>query len=511
MDLTNSIKNAMELTRTLADLNAKISSADRNRLFVVDFFADWCGPCRFIAPIFEQFSTRFTNATFLKVNVDNSHDIRQQYGIRAMPTFVLIKRGLEVERIEGANPQALELAINRHYSSTPANPNAASDAERAFLQQFIHYADRAKLYSDLVYKTLAISLIPVDDLRKQAADENGVLNKLQLAKALLHWFKNDFFSWCDSPICEVCFKQTPKGKGLKGTPTPEEKESGADRVEVYCCTCGAEVRFPRYNDPAKLLETRKGRCGEWANCFALIATAMDFDVRFIYDITDHVWVELWIPECDNWIHCDPCENALDKPLLYEKGWGKKLSYVIAFGSDHVCDVTWRYSADHRKTLKLRRSVREPVLSNFLAKLNSRMEVGITPDRAKELRRRRVRELVEFLLVGQRPGDGETYGGRISGDLEYNCSEDCYSRGSETVKGWSAYANHNGSIQRKVESDWKMAYLCREESEVEGEAYWSINLCDVKVKSFRLQLFGKTIYENGSVVVTVCAGDVSFQL
>uniref|UniRef100_A0A0K0DRA9 Thioredoxin n=1 Tax=Angiostrongylus cantonensis TaxID=6313 RepID=A0A0K0DRA9_ANGCA len=103
----------VQLANNLADLQSKINSADLNHLFVVDFFADWCGPCRVIAPLFEQFSGRFTNATFLKVNVDYSPDISRHYGVRAMPTFVLIKKGKEMERIQGANLQALEQAINR--------------------------------------------------------------------------------------------------------------------------------------------------------------------------------------------------------------------------------------------------------------------------------------------------------------------------------------------------------------------------------------------------------------
>ncbi|KAJ1349161.1 hypothetical protein KIN20_004625 [Parelaphostrongylus tenuis] len=533
----------VQLASNLADLQSRINSADLNHLFVVDFFADWCGPCRYIAPLFEQFSGRFTNATFLKVNVDHSPDISQHYGVRAMPTFVLIKKGQEIERIRGANPQALEQAINRHYSSTPANPNAASDDEKHFLQQFVHQTAKAKLYADIVYKTLALSLIPVEKLREQSTDSDGVLNTLQLARALLSWFKDDFFSWCDSPVCDSCGSQTAKGSGLNGTPTSKEQEDGASRVEIYSCSCGQEVRFPRYNDPAKLLETRKGRCGEWANCFALMASAMDFDTRFIYDVTDHVWVELWIAECDSWIHCDPCENAIDRPLLYEKGWGKKLSYVIAFGSDHVCDVTWRYIINPRKTLKLRKNVREAVFSNFLMKLNTRMAAGITSERALELRRRRIRELVDFLIIGERAVNGEVYGGRISGDLEwrkgrcelgstskkedvilnlnddeltkkkfsleYNCAQDCYTRGNEKIAGWSTFANSNGFVQRKQERDWKMAYLCRQEGESEAEVSWSINLCDVTVKSVKLQIFGTTTFENGCALVTVCAGDVCY--
>ncbi|VDM53298.1 unnamed protein product [Angiostrongylus costaricensis] len=498
----------VQLANNLADLRSKINSADLNHLFVVDFFADWCAPCRAIAPLFEQFSGRFTNATFLKVNVDYSPDISRHYGVRAMPTFVLIKKGKEMERIQGANPQALEQAINRHYSSTPANPNAASESEKRFLQQFVPQTEKVifiifavlRLYSDIVYKTLALSLIPVEKLKEESTGSD----------ALLNWFKNEFFSWCDSPICDSCGSQTAKGSGLNGTPTPKEHDDGADRVEIYQCSCGREVRFPRYNDPAKLLETRKGRCGEWANCFALMASAMDFDTRFVYDVTDHVWVELWITESDNWVHCDPCENVVDRPLLYEKGWGKKLSYVLAFGFDHVCDVTWRYSVNHKKTLRLRKSVREAVLSNFLMKLNTRMAAAITPERALELRRRRIRELVDFLVIGERLTNGEVYGGRISGEflfyilffilLEYNCAEDCYTRGTEKIAGWSTFANSSGFIQRKKETDWKMAYLCRQEGE-----------SDAEVKHFsevvRAVFFGTTIFESGSVLVTVCAGDV----
>ena len=76
---------------------------------------------------------------------------------------------------------------------------------------------------------------------------------------------------------------------------PRQAEGLAGVVEVYQCQsgCGAVTRFPRYNHPRKLLESRQGRCGEWANCFTLCCIAMGYDARHVNDYTDHVWTEVW--------------------------------------------------------------------------------------------------------------------------------------------------------------------------------------------------------------------------
>lgn len=78
----------------------------------------------------------------------------------------------------------------------------------------------------------------------------------------------------------------------------QERRWLAGVVELHSCnTCGGVNRFPRYNHPAKLLEWRKGRCGEWANCFTLCCLALGFAARHVTDWTDHVWTEVSVCNC----------------------------------------------------------------------------------------------------------------------------------------------------------------------------------------------------------------------
>ena len=106
-----------------------------------------------------------------------------------------------------------------------------------------------------------------------------------------------------------------------------------------------------------------GRCGEWANCFTLCARSVGFEARWVLDVTDHVWSEVWSVQLGRWLHCDPCENASDAPLLYERGWGKKLSYVFAFRAHECVDVARRYASEWEATLERRQAVKEGAQSS----------------------------------------------------------------------------------------------------------------------------------------------------
>ena len=68
---------------------------------IVDFWAEWCGPCKMLGPIFEEASKEIEDVKFAKVNVDENNEIAAEVGVRGIPTMVLYKDGQEVSRIVG--------------------------------------------------------------------------------------------------------------------------------------------------------------------------------------------------------------------------------------------------------------------------------------------------------------------------------------------------------------------------------------------------------------------------
>jgi len=85
-----------------------------DKLVIVDFFATWCGPCVNIAPVFADFSEKYLNCVFLKVDVDQNKDISEEAGITCMPTFHFIKKGEKITQLEGADEDTLKEYIETH-------------------------------------------------------------------------------------------------------------------------------------------------------------------------------------------------------------------------------------------------------------------------------------------------------------------------------------------------------------------------------------------------------------
>ncbi|XP_075648447.1 thioredoxin H2 [Castanea sativa] len=90
------------------------NSKDSSQLMVIDFAASWCGPCKFMEPAIHAMASKFTEVEFAKIDVDELPDVAQEFQVQAMPTFVLVKNGKEVDRVVGAKKDELEKKIEKH-------------------------------------------------------------------------------------------------------------------------------------------------------------------------------------------------------------------------------------------------------------------------------------------------------------------------------------------------------------------------------------------------------------
>ena len=101
----------MEITN-VSEFNEKVLNSDIPVL--VDFYAEWCGPCKMMAPVVGAISREAKGFAVYKVNVDNVPEAADKFGVSSIPTFVVIKNGAETARNIGAAPkQKLIELINK--------------------------------------------------------------------------------------------------------------------------------------------------------------------------------------------------------------------------------------------------------------------------------------------------------------------------------------------------------------------------------------------------------------
>ena len=82
------------------------NNAIANGTTLVDFYTDWCGPCRMVSPIVDEIAEERRDITVGKVNVDDENALAMKYGVMSIPTLIVFKDGKEVARIVGARPKA---------------------------------------------------------------------------------------------------------------------------------------------------------------------------------------------------------------------------------------------------------------------------------------------------------------------------------------------------------------------------------------------------------------------
>jgi peptide-N4-(N-acetyl-beta-glucosaminyl)asparagine amidase len=289
--------------------------------------------------------------------------------------------------------------------------------------------------------------IPLDVLKARAAENpNPLPGRDELLRQLLHWFKKEFFSWVNALPCTVCGGDTESAGASQ--PNMEEQRFRAGVVELYKCkSCRAVSRFPRYNHSGKLMETKRGRCGEWAQAFTLCCRALGYEARYVVDWTDHVWTEVYSQYAQRWMHCDPCEDAYDKPLLYETGWGKKLNYVIAFSVDEIRDVTRRYSKNYDETLGRRDLVHEDWLERYIQSMSDQRR--LSPERRADIEARWATELKQMNSGVEKEDEPESLPGRKTGSVEWRQARGEMGTKQPESKSKSSQAKNSADLQKLI--------------------------------------------------------------
>merc|ERR1712093_56638 len=138
-------------------------------IVIADFYADWCGPCKTIAPTYESLAAKYSKPnkiTFTKVNVDSQQEIAQKYGVRAMPTFMIFRSGSTINTIRGADVRGLTNAIEA------AVKMAGAPAPRASLSRGFNF----KGIIDAIIGFLGLYFISLFSFDAYVAAENSPFN-----------------------------------------------------------------------------------------------------------------------------------------------------------------------------------------------------------------------------------------------------------------------------------------------------------------------------------------------
>ena len=115
-----------DFAKEITDANFESDVLEAEKPILVDFWAEWCGPCRMIAPSVEAVAEEYSGkADVYKMNVDENPSIPQRFGIRGIPTLIVFKDGEEKERIVGAvTREAISKALDQYVGADDATAAA---------------------------------------------------------------------------------------------------------------------------------------------------------------------------------------------------------------------------------------------------------------------------------------------------------------------------------------------------------------------------------------------------
>jgi thioredoxin 1 len=180
---------------TKDNFEAEVLKSDKPVL--VDFYADWCGPCKSLAPVIDEIAAeRAADLKVVKINVDEDPEIAAQYGVRSMPTLVVFKDGTAVSGIVGAQPKGnLDKWIDEAVQQDPAAiARQMQEAQDKIVNTLFDKAQELGLVSDedadnkaealdTVFKTaLLTGTLTQDDIQNTGGDPIAVLEAIAAKK-----------------------------------------------------------------------------------------------------------------------------------------------------------------------------------------------------------------------------------------------------------------------------------------------------------------------------------------
>mgnify|MGYP003322780067 CR=1 FL=1 len=90
----------------------------KNKLLLVDFWADWCGPCKSMHPIFSRMAKKYHYVRFARVNIDDSQDIASKFNVQSIPTFIMFNDGKAAQQMVGAvGEPGIHMICKKFYSN----------------------------------------------------------------------------------------------------------------------------------------------------------------------------------------------------------------------------------------------------------------------------------------------------------------------------------------------------------------------------------------------------------
>lgn len=182
---------------TIATYEQDIIEASMTTPVLVDFWAPWCSPCKMLAPVLEKLDAEYAGRFVLaKINIDESPQLAAMFGVRSVPTCILVKQGQAVDGFTGAQPEGqVRALLDRHLGAAPAAPDTAAEAavadddDEAVLQRLQHTvaAEPENDNARFDYVRLLLQLGRLEEAKEAFVPAKAKVQMVRLFDSLQRW------------------------------------------------------------------------------------------------------------------------------------------------------------------------------------------------------------------------------------------------------------------------------------------------------------------------------------